>query len=222
VDPKLLAKAEDLKNDVQPNGENIENVENFNIENSISQKDIENEIERLRQTNNRLLEESKRHKAQKNEISQKLLEAEGKKDELISTLREQLEEKQRVLTEHEEYLIGQKIASKVSETAKKYNCEDWDQLMLLGNQDLIEYDEETGAVKGVETFFEDAMRNDRFKKFFIKNERVKTINSTPSHDGINSNWKENPLPHLMALKKAGKMSEYNNAVRELQNDGLLR
>lgn len=201
--------------------ENLELTEGLAQESKVDESEIMAELNRLKSTNNRLLEESKRHKQKAIENGQKLLEAEGKKDELISSLRQELEEKQRVMQEHEQYLIRQKIASAVAEKAKKYGCDDWDHLMVLGNNDLIEYDQESGQVKGVDLFFEEALKNDRFKKFFVRQDKVKTVNTIPGSPDI-IDWKKNPLPYLMKLKKEGRNADYNNAIRELEKDGLLK
>jgi rhamnose utilization protein RhaD (predicted bifunctional aldolase and dehydrogenase) len=181
---------------------------------------IKAELDRLRATNSRLLEESKKYKQQKRETDLKLLDAEGKKDEIIKTLQEELEEKRNFISQHEQEKINDFIVSEIAKKAEKYGCEDWDHLIHLGNTDLIEFDEETNTVKGIDLFFEQAMNNERFKKFFTKIEKVKTNNSLPSMS--QSNWKDDPLPYLRQLKKEGKISEYNKAVQELEKSGLLR
>lgn len=180
------------------------------------------DLERLKSTNARLLEESKRYKTQKREVDMKLLEAEGKKDEIIQTLQKELEEKQAILSEQRERDIQQKITNAVAQRASKYGCEDWDHLMLLGKSDLIEYDDTTGDVKGVDLFFEDALKNDRFKKFFLKMDKVKTLNKTPTNSPELGDWKKDPLPYLRQLKKDKKMGEYLKAKKELEDSGLLK
>ena len=183
---------------------------------------IKADLERLKSTNARLLEESKRYKQQKREVDLKLLEAEGKKDEIIATLQKELEEKQAILSEQKERDIQQRITNAVAQRAAKYGCEDWDHLMLLGKSDLIEFDEQTGDVKGVDLFFEDALRNERFKKFFLKMDKVKTHNKTPNASPEMGDWKNDPLPYLMKLKKEKKMGEYAKAKKELEDLGLLK
>lgn len=181
---------------------------------------IKAEIERLRQTNARLLDESKKYKNQKREVDLKLLEAEGKKDEIIKTLQSELEEKNSSIQKIEEERIRSLIVSEVAKRAEKYGCEDWDHLLALGKSELIDYDRELGEVKGIDLFFEDALKNERFKKFFTKIDKVKTTNMLPSAE--QSDWKNDPLPYLMKLKKEGKVSEYNRAVNELERSGLLK
>jgi hypothetical protein len=181
---------------------------------------IKMELDRLKSTNSRLLEESKKYKTQKRETDLKLLEAEGKKDEIIQTLQRELEEKQEYLREAEERKVQEKITTEVAKRATKYGCDDWDHLLMLGNTDLIDYDEESGEVKGIDLFFEDAMRNERFRKFFMKSDKIKTNNKMPSFEAID--WKSDPLPYLRKLKKEGNIQEYNKAVQELERLGLLK
>lgn len=205
-----------------PNGSTTEVIGN-DAPNPLSLDDVamlKAELEKIKSTNNRLLEESKKYKQQKREVDLKLMEAEGKKDEIIQTLQKELEEKQTILSEKMQREIDLKITNAVAQRASKYGCEDWDHLMQLGKSDLIEYDENTGDVKGVDLFFEDAMRNDRFKKFFIKMDKVKTNNRVPSMEAVD--WKSDPLPYLRQLKKEKKFTEYNKAIQELEKSGLLK
>ena len=178
------------------------------------------ELERLKSTNSRLLEESKKYKQAKRDTDLKLLEAEGKKDEIIQTLQKELEEKASHLSNYEQEKINERIISEVARRAAQYGCDDWDHLLQLGKAELIEYDDETQEIKGIDNFFEDALKNDRFKKFFTKIEKVKTTNSVSFNES--TNWKDDPLPYLRQLKKEGKIAEYNKAVQELEKSGLLR
>jgi nucleotide-binding universal stress UspA family protein len=205
-----------------PNGAEINPVNDQEIVKTESDIElIKQEIDRLKNTNSRLLEESKKYKQQKKEVDLKLLEAEGKKDEIIQTLQKELEEKQAILSEQKEIEVSQTIASEVARQAEKYGCDDWDHLLMLGNTDLIDYDEETGQVRGIDNFFEDCLGNPRFKKFFVKLDKVKPSNSIPSMQS-NTDWKINPAEKLYQLRKEKKFDEYNKLRSQLEKEGLLK
>lgn len=206
----------------EPNGDVTQPEINNEINKTESDIDlIKQELDRLKNTNSRLLEESKKYKQQKKEVDLKLLEAEGKKDEIIQTLQKELEEKQTILAEQKEIEVSQTIASEVARQAEKYGCDDWDHLLMLGNTDLIDYDEETGQVRGIDNFFEDCLGNPRFKKFFVKLDKVKPSNNIPSIQS-NTDWKLNPAEKLYQLRKEKKFDEYNKLRSQLEKEGLLK
>jgi hypothetical protein len=213
----MILSSEEVKTSTEESVGGVESEQTPQVDDLAS---IKAEIERLKQTNARLLDESKKYKNQKREVDLKLLEAEGKKDEIIKTLQSELEEKNSSIQKIEEERVRSLIISEVAKRAEKYGCEDWDHLLALGKSELIDYDRELGEVKGIDLFFEDALKNDRFKKFFTKIDKVKTTNSLPNNDTVD--WKSDPLPYLMKLKKEGKVSEYNKAILELERSGLLK
>ncbi len=177
----------------------------------------EEEYSRLLSTNERLLEESKKHKANKQKVEEELLIAEGKKDEIIKRQKDELDEARR---EKKNYAITQALAV----GAQERGLEDWDYLYNLADHDVI-YDEDTGTVSGVKEFYDNCEKDERLKaRFFQKPiEPVQTNNFTPSNNnnGPKFDYKTQPLEYLKDISK-NSPEKYQLEVARMQREGLIQ
>jgi len=198
----------DKSNDDPPKDEN--NFQKLYEDSLNTNKDLEG-------TNSRLLEECKKHKSQKEKAQEDKLLSEGKKDEVIVNQRTKISEFEKKEEEGS-------IANAVALEARKRNCEDWDFVFNLADSDMVKYDSETGVVSGVKEFFDEAEKNDRFKKFFSDQKHIDTDNDPPGDPppkGPNAiNYRESPLEYLKACKKIS-LEEHSKAVIKLKKEGLI-
>lgn len=143
------------------------------------------------EVNARLLSESKKNKALAQELKSKLAKYEVQE-------KSQLEEQARFKELYEKEkgqrelllktVIKEKIKSSVADKALKAGCVSVDDLIKLGNSELLQYDEETLDVHGVDTFVEEAMKS---KPYLFKSTKTPTINAaTPGGVGVSSNNKQ--------------------------------
>ena len=119
------------------------------------------------ETHQRVLEESKNYKAKLQEIERKRLEEQGKWQEIAEKERAELANLRRQVT------LG-KIRETVSKYASEAHCRNVDDLLKLGNVDLIRYDEDTGEVYGAKEFVE-AARSE--KAYLFENRSQSVVNS---------------------------------------------
>lgn len=172
---------------------------------------LKNQNAQLASTNERLLEESKKHKRAKQKVEDEKLQIEGNKDKLISNM-------QTRINDFEAKEDSEKIAAALSREATKRNCPNWD-LMYNAVNSNVEINSETGAVDGVENFFDACQADDRLnKQFFINPEQIRTDNTIPTI-AVNT-YKSNPLAYLKKVR-AETPEKYNETVAKMQRDGLI-
>jgi len=125
------------------------------------------------EVNARLLEESKRNKKQAQEYKAKLEEMEKsklKEKEEYKSLWEKSEEKLQGLYKT---LVKEKVRAAVGEKASKAGAVDLDAVMLLGNRELLQVDEETLEVHGSDSYVEDLKKN---KAYLFQTAKSSNIN----------------------------------------------
>lgn len=176
--------------------------------------DLKAELERLRSTNERLLNENQQHKLKRKRAEEAKLEAEGKKDELIQSLRSEIQE----LSTEKSSLY---IAGALEEEARKRGCARWNHLYALTGGAGIEYDPESGQVLGVKEFFDNCENDNEFSYFFNKKRFVETDNFTPSNNETAIDYRKEPLKWLKHLKTISQ-AKYNEGVLKLQREGIIR
>jgi uncharacterized small protein (DUF1192 family) len=214
-----LPKAENLANGENDESQNsdVNTEENENVE-SESIDELKARIAALEASKSRVEDESKKNKAQKQKLQEQLLIEQGKKDELIASLKEQVEAQR-------ERNKQRAILEAIALEAPNHNCEDWDFLYSLSDDSCIQYDEETERVSGVKDMFLKARENKRFSKFFSDSKQIETDNLPPGIPPKNSletiDFKANPLHYL---REATKISPEQRAlaIKKLQREGLLK
>ena len=217
--PKTITTETEIDHQVLTNvdGDPLNSV--TNVTTALAQPEQKNftaaEVEGLLATNQRLLNESKRNKERRKVAEERTLLAEGKKDELITSLKSQIEESRQ---EKREYAIMQALA----EEGQKRNCPDWD-FMYNSTDSNIDFDFETGKVSGVGEYFDTCESNERLKKrFFERPAQIVTNNSTPTtnNNGPKFDYRIQPVEYLMDIKKT-QPEKYNTEVLRMQREGLI-
>lgn len=174
--------------------------------------DVLEELERLRSTNQRLLEESRKYKERSKKSEEEKLLAEGKKDELIENLRKRNEDLRADI-------VSKEITEAIRKEANKRNCSRWDHLLKLTDAEGIEYDEETGRIDGVKDFFDRCEADPDYSFYFSKNERVATEVRTPAAESASIDYRKDPIGYLDKMRKENR---YDEGVAVLRREGLLR
>ena len=164
-------------------------------EKKLTTEEMKAEIDRLSSSNVRLLEESKKHKNQKQKAQEELLLAQDKKDELIETQRGQIKDLK-------DGIMSAKITEAVSLEAAKRGCEDWDMLLQVADTTFLDYNEDTESVNGVKDFFDQAQADERIKgKFFVKKQPFVPNSQTPDNESASFDYRKDPLGYLDKCKK---------------------
>ena len=180
--------------------------------------ELEEELQRLRNHNLKLVDESKRFRREKEKAYEEKLKAENNKDELLKL-------KDAKLEAYKKKEMSLNITSAIAEEAAKRGCEHWDFLFQTGDTSSINYDEETGDVAGVQDFFDLHQNNPKYSIYFAQGKEFKTNNAIPSVT-LDAELKSNPLAFIKKLKaeavQTGDYNKYQLAVSKLQKDGLLR
>lgn len=137
-------------------------------------EEIQATTETAAQINQRLLNESKKYKEQFKTVKQELdafkktqLQEQGRWKEIA-------EQKEQELSQFQEAFITEKVNSALSRAAEKSGCVDIDALMKLGDHDLLEFDEESMNIGGVEAFIDNAKQK---YSFLFRNGQVPQVNS---------------------------------------------
>jgi hypothetical protein len=182
----------------------------------LSAEELAQELQQLRSTNERLLNENKQHKAKRQMAEQDKLLAEGKKDELIKRLNDEVNS----FKAKEESLL---IADAVAREADRRGCKRWDQLYKLTDGEGIELDSDNGTVVGVKEFFDKYQNDPEYDIFFKNTPVVKTENRVPSKDAslIDIDYRKNPTEYLYQVKKKHP-EKYAKECERLWQEGILR
>jgi len=154
--------------------------------------------------NERVLAESKQYKKKYQDTKAKLEELEKSK------LQEQSQYKELWQKSEEKYqglyksLVKEKVRTAVTNHALKAGCVDVDDLLKLGNTQLLQIDEESLDVQGADVFVDEAKKS---KPYLFPGQKAPTINSaTPggvvkgSQKTIKEMSKDEILAQLRALK----------------------
>jgi len=154
--------------------------------------------------NERLLAESKQYKKKYQETKARLEEIEKSK------LQEQSQYKELWQKSEEKYqglyknLVKEKVRTAVANHAQKAGCVDVEDLLKLGNAQLLQVDEESLEVMGADVFVEEARKS---KPYLFTVTKAPTINSaTPggvvkgSQKTIQEMSKDEIISQLRALK----------------------
>lgn len=147
------------------------------------------------EVNARLLAESKKHKALAQEMKSRLAKFEAAEKAALEqqaqfkTLYEQEKaEREKLL----KTVVSERIRSTVAEQATKAGCVSVDDLLKLGNRELLQYDESTLEVLGADQFVEDAKKS---KPYLFQSAKTQVINpATPGQGMARSTVK--PLKEL--------------------------
>lgn len=129
-------------------------------------------------THTRLLEESKRYKKRALEAEKKMEAFEKAKLEEQGKYRELYEQYKTQFEELKSQTMRDKVSFEVKQHAAKVGCVDVNALLKLGRSDLMQFDEQTGEIHGVDLFIEDAKKT---SPYLFKTQPTPTINpATPS------------------------------------------
>lgn len=179
---------------------------------TLSKEELLERLARLESKSSRLEEESRKYKRNWQETKAKIeerekavLEEQGKFKELYEHERKRNEDMFR-------NFVKTKVESAVSQHATKAGCVSLDALLKLGNADYLQYDENTGSVVGVETYIEDARKNNPF--LFTQKVNTNINPSAPTggyevprkftakdYTKLNSDQQKNILAELLGRKK---------------------
>lgn len=164
---------------VKPNGETKPSANAADIDSQDTDTQAANAVvETPEQINARLLNESKSWKARALKAERERADAQKAADEEKGNFKTLYETSQKELTTLKAKVIKSRVGSVVSQVAGKSGCVDPDALMKLGNKDLIQFDEATEEVFGVDQFVEEAKKS---MPYLFKSVSTPTINpSTPS------------------------------------------
>lgn len=152
--PKGMIMENNQEANAQDQGENstIEEKQSY------TKEDLLEQVARLQSKATRLEEESRKYKKNWQELrsdaenkQKQYLEEQGKFKELYETERRKSED----LFKN---FVRTKVESMVSGVAQKNGCLDVDALLKLGNAELLQYDETSHNVVGVETFVDEAKK----------------------------------------------------------------
>lgn len=154
------------------------------------------------EASDRLLNESKRYKEERNVLKKEAAELRAKLEAREKAEQEQ-QGKYKELFEKSEARnkeILQKTAkaaikAKIAEIAVKKGCQSVDALLKLGNAELLEFDIESGDVNGADLYIEDAMKSNPF--LFSNGKQISVNASTPGG--------------AVASKKITKLSELSKS-----------
>lgn len=164
--------------DQTKNAANAATETQANAETSGQTTETENQASEV---NARLLAESKKYKSAYQEAKQKLEEVEKSKlqeQSKYKELYEQTEEKYKTLYKS---LVKEKVRTSVADVAAKAGCHDVEALLKLGNSELLQVDDESLKVDGVEAFVEDARKN---KPYLFQSVKQASINSVTPGGGV--------------------------------------
>lgn len=164
---------------VKPNGATQTTANAAEIETQDTEAQAANAVtETPEQINARVLNESKSWKARALKAERERAEAQKAADEEKGNFKTLYETSQKELTTLKAKVIKSRVGSVVGQVASKSGCVDPDALMKLGNKDLIQFDEATEEVFGVDQFVEEAKKS---MPYLFKAVSTPTINpSSPS------------------------------------------
>lgn len=151
------------------------NAANAEAANAASEQEVTTTQESASEVNARLLEESKQNKKLAREYKAKLEEVEKAKlqeQEKYKELWQKSEEKFKGLYKT---LITEKVKTAVADKASKAGAVDIDAIMVMGNKELLQVDEETLEVHGTDTYVEELKK---MKPYLFKTISTTQINST--------------------------------------------
>lgn len=166
---------------------------------------IENDIETSAddKVNERLLSESKKYKSHYQKLkseydtmSAKLKTIEESKQAEQGKYKELYESEKKRAQEFERKAVKQAVDSAIHKAANKSGCKRPDALMRLGNTELLQYDDQTGEVHGVEVFLEDIKAS--YPEFFTVSNTRSVINPVVPSRSTNNN--DSPVTLRDAVK----------------------
>ena len=128
----------------------------------------------------RLLAESKEYKRKYQATKAKLEELEKSKLQEQSQYKELWQKSEEKFQNLYKTLVKEKVRSAVSDKAAKAGCIDVDDLLKLGNTQLLEVNQETLEVEGVDVFVDEAKK---LKPYLFMAQKTPTINTTTPGGG---------------------------------------
>lgn len=115
--------------------------------------------------NDRILKESKKYKsrwqeerARAQEYESKLKEIEQKKMEEQGKYRELADKYKAELETMRNNIVKDRVSNAIASACRDAGCEKPEAMMKLGNKSLLQYDDESGEVHGVDVFVEEMKR----------------------------------------------------------------
>ncbi len=206
------------------------NDDSVNTDIMDSQDDAKNtdptllELEKERNSKQRILDEAKKTKERLRQLEIKLkqkedesLEAQGKKDELITSLKNQVND----LSAKE---VARILEEKVSAEARKRGCKNWRKTYkAYDGEDHISIDPDTGDISGVAEFFDLVQRDPESVDYFARAEVVRPDTTTPSKApngtfNFKTASKKQSIDYLASLPN----DKYNEEVERAERDGAIR
>lgn len=146
------------------------------------------------EVNARLLAESKKHKALASELKTKLAKYEAAEKSALeqqSQFKDLYEKEKKDREALLKTVVSDRIKASVAQEAAKHGCIDVDGLLKLGNKELLQYDEATLEVHGVDQYVEDTKKS---KPYLFQSASKANINPATPGASVRSNVK--PLKDL--------------------------
>jgi hypothetical protein len=164
-----MSDAKDTSKDVTPDQANA-SAGNESQENA-------SKTETAAQVNERLLRESKEYKQKYLETKRALEGREKAEQEEKGRFKELYEAERQKNEQIRKMMVKSSVERSVAEHAVKAGCVNLEDLLKLGDTKLLQFDEESGTVMGVDLFVEDAKKR---KPYLFTASKTPTINpSTP-------------------------------------------
>lgn len=137
------------------------------------------DLKRIQDERNSLIAQQQRYEEEK-------LQAEGKKDEVISNLRKQLDDHKRQMELRDQQMAYEKVSSQVMNAAAKRGCRDPQSLVRLLDKDFPTLDLDSGFNVNDQDL---SMLLDRAEKdytYFFQREAPKVSDGTPAGPPVNA------------------------------------
>jgi hypothetical protein len=179
---------------------------------NLSKEELLERLARLESKSSRLEDESRKYKRNWQETKAKIEEREKAALEEQGKFRELYEAERKKNEDIFRSYVKTKVQSAVSQHAQKAGCVSVDALLKLGNPEYLQYDENNESVVGVETFIEDARKNNPFLFTQKVNANINAASPSGGYEAprkftakdytkLNSDQQKNILAELFGRKK---------------------
>jgi len=183
---------------------------------------LEQENSQLRIRNDRMFNESTSNKRKAKEFQEKYLKETKNTEELLAIKeqenKELKEENQKIQNE----VFERDVMNLAAKEAVRRGCEHYDQLLALGDTEMIQRDQNTGQIVGIDRFFDIHQNKPEFNHFFYKKRIVPVNSNTPGlpKDQEQLSFEKDPTGYLEELR-VKDYPAYQKRIRQLNSEGKL-
>ena len=122
--------------------------------------------------------------------------------------------------------MASNVSAAIAQEAGKRNCKHWDLFLQSADTSLLDYDDQTGEVRGIQEFFDKHQNDPKYRDvFFTNRSRVIPNTDVPSIEVESKTYKADPLGALRKLRADARLSndysKYNALKLKLEREGLL-